>query len=240
MLPARPRTGGLGVLGSLAVHGALAGLIVLAAVIPPRPTPEDIAMVTLAWTMASEDSPGEPAPTAAPPVDPEPSRADPPPTSPDPRPTDDPVTEVARLVQPPAPQATTKPNPTRPTAPARTQTAVRQPEPRPAAPSPAAAPPTPAVISPVWNAAIAAWLHRNKTYPATARTRGEEGSGHVRFTVARDGRVLDVELTRPTGSQTLDEALRRMLTGATVPAFPDTMPHDQVTVQVQVRYSLDQ
>jgi len=70
--------------------------------------------------------------------------------------------------------------------------------------------------------------------------RGEEGNAHVRFTVARDGRVLAVEVTRPTGSATLDDALRRLLTGATVPAFPDDMPHAEVTVQVQIQYSLRQ
>ena len=105
-----------------------------------------------------------------------------------------------------------------------------------AQPAPAPAPPR---ISASWNAAIAAWLHRNKSYPQAARALGQQGSSHVRFTVARDGTVLEVHLTRGTGSSVLDDAVRRLLTGAHLPAFPADMPHERVTVQVQISYSLD-
>lgn len=95
-----------------------------------------------------------------------------------------------------------------------------------------------ASISPHWNAALAAWLQRNRTYPATARERGEEGSGLVRFTVARDGRVLAMELLDPTGSASLDAAIGRLLTGAIVPPFPADMPHAEVTVRIRISYVL--
>jgi protein TonB len=147
----------------------------------------------------------------------------------------------------PPPVAAPPPEPPRPAPP--------RPKPRPVATSaraaeqgpPAAqvaasaAEPTPAPprVSATWNAAIAAWLHRNKTYPQAARALGQQGSSDVRFTVARDGTVLEVHLTRTTGSSILDEAVRRLLTGARVPAFPADMPHERVTVQVQISYSLN-
>lgn len=108
-----------------------------------------------------------------------------------------------------------------------------------AAAMPASAEPTPiAAPSAHWNAALAAWLRRNRTYPAAARARGEEGSGLVRFTVARDGRVLAMELVDTTGSAELDQAIRHLLIGATVPPFPVDMPHAEVTVRIRITYSL--
>lgn len=208
------------------------------ALLPPPPEPQPAPLPT------DEPVPAVARLVAPPPTQPAPTPSVPTPSVPTPPVPTLPVPNVPVLNT----LATAKPRPVRPSpptnqaSPARSQTAARVAETGAGAPSDVPQSPVPALaaISPGWNAAVAAWLQRNKTYPAAARTRGEEGSGHVRFTVARDGRVLAVELTRPTGSSTLDDALRRLLTGATVPAFPDTMPHDQVTVQVQVRYSLDQ
>jgi len=143
---------------------------------------------------------------------------------------------------PPRPPAPPKPVPPRPVAHRpgpNTETVAVAAGPSAAAtqatPQPAQAAP---VVSPSWNAALAAWLHRNKTYPSAARSRGEQGSGQVRFTVARDGRVLAVELVGTTGSRSLDDAVHHLLNGATVPAFPADMPHAEVTVNVRINYSL--
>ena len=148
-----------------------------------------------------------------PPPPPEPPRPAPP------RPKPRPVAASARPAEP-------GPTGDRSAAPAAEQTAA----------APAPAPPR---ISASWNAAVAAWLHRHKTYPQAARALGQQGSSYVRFTVARDGTVLEVHLTRGTGSAILDEAVRSLLTGARVPAFPAEMPHERVTVQVQISYTLD-
>ena len=94
-------------------------------------------------------------------------------------------------------------------------------------------------ISRSWQAALAAWLHRNKHYPAEARARGEQGAAQVSFTVARDGAVSGVTIRATTGSVILDDAVRAMLSGARVPAFPPEMPHASVTVSVQIVYRLD-
>ncbi len=105
-------------------------------------------------------------------------------------------------------------------------------------PAPAAPALTPPRISPSWNAAVAAWLHQHKTYPPAARSRGEEGRTAVRFTVERDGHVTAVTIIHGSGSTILDDAVRSMLAGAHLPPFPDDMPHAQVTVTVQINYSL--
>lgn len=101
----------------------------------------------------------------------------------------------------------------------------------PAGPSgaPAAAP----SVAPGWNALIAAWLAAHKRYPEEARRRSERGEVTIRFSVAADGRVLDVSLVRGSGSSALDTAALAMLRGATVPA-----PGSPQTRDVRIRYSL--
>lgn len=94
-------------------------------------------------------------------------------------------------------------------------------------------------ISPRWRSALAAWLHARKSYPHEARTRGDQGGAAVRFTVTRDGQVVAVELVRGSGSPILDQAVRAMLDGARVPAFPPDMAHERITVTVQINYNLD-
>lgn len=87
---------------------------------------------------------------------------------------------------------------------------------------------------------MSAWLQRNHRYPDAARSRNEQGTVLVRFTVNRGGQVVSVTLVQGSGSDTLDEAALAMLRGGTVPAFPSDMPQAQQTVTVPVRYRLVQ
>lgn len=105
--------------------------------------------------------------------------------------------------------------------------------------SPAASPPAPAAISPEWKTALALWLQAHKTYPDAARRRGEEGTALVRFTVDRAGHVLAVTLLQGTGAGDLDDAVRRMLRDASLPAFPPAMIQPQTTVTLRIRYALE-
>jgi protein TonB len=86
---------------------------------------------------------------------------------------------------------------------------------------------------------LGAWLQANKTYPEEARRRGEDGRATVRFTVSRDGRLLDFQLLSGTGSAILDAAVERLLRRARVPPFPADMDQEQVTVTLQIRYTLE-
>lgn len=224
---------------------AKADVAPLAAAEPPPPEPP-------APEPPAPEPPAEPA--ILPPEPPPPEPPPPEPPSPEPSPEPPPPTETSAepLVEPPPPPLPPRvippPEPPRPAPPRPKPRPVAAParsaEPGPsatpvAAPAPAEPAPAPPRVSASWNAAIAAWIHRHKSYPQAARALGQQGSGHVRFTVARDGSVLDVHLTRGTGSSILDEAMRTLLTGAHLPAFPADMPHERVTVQVQISYSLD-
>lgn len=86
---------------------------------------------------------------------------------------------------------------------------------------------------------MAGWLQTNKTYPDEARRRHEEGRAVVRFTVARDGHVLNLTLLSGTGSTLLDTAVDQLLRGAHLPPFPAGMPQAELTITLQIRYSLE-
>lgn len=120
------------------------------------------------------------------------------------------------------------------------------PEPASAATAPAqpSAPPPQAasearVVDSSWRSAIAAWLAAHKRYPETAREAGDEGVVGVAFTVARDGRVLAVAITRSSGSASLDQSVRTMLDGQRLPPFPADMQQAQADIGVSIRYKLD-
>jgi protein TonB len=106
-----------------------------------------------------------------------------------------------------------------------------------ARPMPAPAPAGP-VVSAGYRAALSAWLERNKRYPDSARERGEEGRGVLRFRVDRSGRVLSYAVVQSTGYPDLDAALDQMMRGAQLPAFPADMTATDVEVSVTIRFGL--
>lgn len=117
------------------------------------------------------------------------------------------------------------------------------------APGPGAGLPTPALSAPVapaagqvssgWRNSLAAWLQSRKSYPEGARSRSEEGTATLRFTVSRDGQVLAATLASSSGSTALDEAALAMLRGARLPPFTPDMAQDVTTVTVPIRYRLE-
>ena len=62
----------------------------------------------------------------------------------------------------------------------------------------------------------------------------------MRFTVGRDGQVLDAQVVRGSGSDLLDQAALSMLRGGRAPPFPTDMAQAQVTTTVSVRYLLQE
>lgn len=82
------------------------------------------------------------------------------------------------------------------------------------------------------------WLQAHKRYPEAALGEGLEGRPAIRFTVARDGRVLDVALARSSGSDVLDEAAVALVRGAHLPAFPADMAPGAVTLTLALDYSI--
>jgi periplasmic protein TonB len=151
--------------------------------------------------------------------------------------------EVAR--EPPPPKPEEKPRPPR-----RRPQLARLPPPRQRPPSSAApmapvpepeAPAAPAASAPIsgdYRTALAAWFERHKQYPEAARERGEEGRVVLRFVVDRSGHVLDHEVVRSSGHPDLDRAVNGMMRGATLPAFPASMPQQRVEVSITIRFAL--
>ena len=82
-------------------------------------------------------------------------------------------------------------------------------------------------------------MQAHKTYPEAAHRNGEQGRVVVRFTVARDGRVLSVTLVGGSNSESLDDAAQAMLRGATLPSFPAALSQAQLTVTLPIRYALE-
>ena len=116
---------------------------------------------------------------------------------------------------------------------------MEAPAPAAAAPAPPDSPPGQPAISREWQSALGAWLRANKSYPEEAQRRGDVGRAVVRFTVRRDGQVIDFHLVATTGSSVLDAAVDRLLRGAKLPPFPSGMDGEQVTVTLQIRYALE-
>src|SRR5690606_19122506 len=77
-------------------------------------------------------------------------------------------------------------------------------------------------ISPArWQSKVVAWLNRHKRYPSGARSRREEGSVNVSFTIDAGGRVLAARVARSSGNAELDQAAVEMVRRSSpVPAPP--------------------
>lgn len=112
--------------------------------------------------------------------------------------------------------------------------------PTPAPLSPAAAVPPPALsgINGAWRNALAAWVQSRKRYPDEARRQNREGQVAVRFTVGRDGQVLDAQVVHGSGSDLLDQAALSMFRGGRAPPFPADMAQAQITTTISVHYRL--
>jgi len=87
-------------------------------------------------------------------------------------------------------------------------------------------------------ALIRDWLNRNKRYPAQARTKGQEGSVTVRFTLDRDGQVLSSRITRSSGHAALDDEVLALMQRGPMPRMPAAMQQSRMTIQVPIRFRL--
>ncbi len=90
-----------------------------------------------------------------------------------------------------------------------------------------------------WRAALAAWLRAHKTYPEAARRGGEEGRVVVRFTVARDGQVLDVQLASSSGYSRAGSGRHRHAAGRALAAAAHRDAEAEITATVPIRYELE-
>ncbi|RZU98700.1 energy transducer TonB [Spiribacter vilamensis] len=86
---------------------------------------------------------------------------------------------------------------------------------------------------------IQAHLARHKEYPRRARQQRHEGTTQVTFTFNRAGEILDYRIGANSDHPILDRATRRMMERANpLPAMPDAVPGEQMTLTVPVAYRL--
>ena len=81
-------------------------------------------------------------------------------------------------------------------------------------------------------------MQSRKRYPDDARRLGTEGQVSVRFTVGRDGQVLDAAIVRGSGSDLLDGAALAMFRSVRAPPFPADTARGQVTTTVTIHYHM--
>jgi periplasmic protein TonB len=110
---------------------------------------------------------------------------------------------------------------------------------RPAPPLPATPQTTPPAELIQWQNALTTHLGRFKRYPSAARSRGEQGTATVAFTIDRDGRLLSSRIVQSSGSSLLDEETLAMLVRAQpMPKPPSTAPDSALSLAVPVRFDI--
>jgi TonB family protein len=123
--------------------------------------------------------------------------------------------------------------PPQPEAPA-TPPAATSPAPTPAPSAPAPAKPSPAVAS--WQQALVARLDRFKSYPSQAN--GAEGVVTVSFRIDRQGKVVNSQVVKSSGSSVLDAAALALVKRASpFPPPPADLSDSDLSIAVPVRYA---
>jgi len=206
---------------------------------PPPPEPEAVPPPPEPPVVAAEPPPPEPPPPEPPPPQSEaPVAASEPPPPPPPLPQK----QVVKKAPKPVPRHQEVPQPTQtylPSLPPQPPTASAQSTPQTAmAATPVPAPVPSPEASAGYRALLSAWLESHKRYPDAARQRGEEGRAVLRFSVDRNGRVLDFAVTSSSGYPDLDQSVEEMMRGANLPPFPAGLPQQEMQVSVTIRFSL--
>jgi periplasmic protein TonB len=220
----------------------------------PVPTAPEAKDASPPPPVASAQTPPPPVEQTLPPPPPsvEPEPVAPPPIEAHPVPSPQPV-DTAQASPPPVEQQPTPlPQPQHAKSPpnrvvtqaetakpvARAAAGAASAEPQVSTPATSASPsksePQPPSAVAGWNELLSAWLAAHKHYPEVARQRSQEGIVTLRFTVAADGNVVEVEVVTGSGSPLLDQAAQEMLRGAKLPA-----PGTELTRTVRLRYRLE-
>ena len=81
-------------------------------------------------------------------------------------------------------------------------------------------------------------LERHKRYPRVARRSGLDGRVVLRFTVRRDGEVLDPEVVEVEGHDSFRKAtLQALARVGQLPQFPDAIRRRELRVEIPISYT---
>lgn len=90
-----------------------------------------------------------------------------------------------------------------------------------------------------WRTQLLALVEKNKRYPEAARSRREQGTAQVSFTLDRKGMVINARVTQSSGSNALDEeALALLKRAQPFPAPPAIFPGEFVVVRQPIRFAV--
>jgi periplasmic protein TonB len=140
------------------------------------------------------------------------------------------------------------PPPKEETKPPEPEAEVALPIPEPPKPEPpaeekhATAPPqakTPPSSVVRWQSLLAAHIEHFKRYPTEARSRGDQGTAKVAFTIDHEGHLLSSRIVESSGSAALDQETLAMLARAQpMPRPPDRVHDTELTFVVPVRFNI--
>ncbi|WP_420548043.1 energy transducer TonB [Curvivirga sp.] len=96
-------------------------------------------------------------------------------------------------------------------------------------------------VSPEYKAELRYWLQRHKGYPKFSRRRKQEGTVLLKFTMTREGQVLEYQIQKGSGYKRLDEETIKMLERAQpLPKFPDEIIEDVRSFTIPIDFSISQ
>lgn len=88
---------------------------------------------------------------------------------------------------------------------------------------------------------VRAEIARRQIYPPSSLLQKEEGVVEIRITLSRTGSLIDAELERGSPHRRLNlAALKAVHDSAPFPPFPDEVEKESWTLQLPVRFSLEQ
>ncbi|GAB2588443.1 energy transducer TonB [Nitrincola alkalisediminis] len=88
-------------------------------------------------------------------------------------------------------------------------------------------------------AQLSRYLAQHKRYPMAARRQRREGVAEVKFTINRQGQVLNARIVRSSGHAMLDQEVLEMLTrAAPMPSFPPSINQNQLVITLPVSFGL--